>query len=307
MMHPFIHYIVHLSLLGTHLAFLPLVKGGDKIPINEPSGIATDKPKLASELVKSDRIRIANGSMVVCRKSASSNANSILIHFHGDVETVGQPLLRSRFDGTLAVVNFPGLSSAYAKPLADDPQLIDQILNQAWDTAHGVGDNPVGHSWKRISVSSFSAGYGAIRELLKSDRNVKRISAIVTADSIYAGHEKSSEDRRVDAEHMQGFLKFARLATAGEKRFVLSHSAQPTPYASTTETADYLLRSLMIPREPNATIQRDGFHQSTRGAQGRFVVLGFEGKSGKDHMHHLQNIDLIWELCFAEELLGIKQ
>lgn len=303
---PFSKPIILLSLLGTLSGNRPLVKGDDEIPTSEHRGTNTEKNEQPAGLIESDRIRIANGSVVVCRKTDSSNTDSVLIHFHGDVGTVGKALLRSRFDGHLAVVNFPGLSSAYAKPFADEPQLLDQIPKTAWEIAHGMSDNPGGHHWKSISVSSFSAGYGAIRELRKSDQNAKRITAIVTADSIYAAHEKSSEDRRVDAEHMRGFLKFAQLATTGEKRFVLSHSAQATPYASTTETADYLLRSLGIPREPDAAIQRDGFRQSTRATQGRFVVLGFEGTSGRDHLRNLHNIDLVWDLCFAEEPLEMK-
>ena len=100
---------------------------------------------------------------------------------------------------------------------------------------------------------------------------------------------------------MSEFLRFTELATKGEKQFVLSHSAQTTPYASTTETASYLLHKLQMPRAADSTIQRPLFMQTSRAQQEKFTVLGFSGETGQHHMQHLHHIDLLWNLLDRSE------
>lgn len=251
-----------------------------------------------ADVVTTDRIPLADGDMVVCHKTRTGTADSVVVHFHGALETVRDAYARSRFSGVLVVVNFPGLSSAYSGPVAEDSRLFSGILNRAWMETHDRTDAP---DWKFIALSSFSAGYGAVREVLKSDAHFERVGAVIAADSIYAGLETTTRERAVHAEHMRDFLRFARRASRGETRFVLSHSAQPTPYASTTETADYLLASLSLERLAETAIERDGLRQASGASRGGFHVLGFEGATGPDHLRHLYHIDLLWDLCLSEE------
>ncbi len=94
---------------------------------------------------------------------------------------------------------------------------------------------------------------------------------------------------------MRDFLQFARLACDNKKTFILSHSSLQTSYASTMETADYLLQQLQLPRKADTSIQVAGLKQISGAAKGRFVVLGFAGDTGSDHMQHLHHIDLLWD------------
>lgn len=280
------HTSIQIRVLVTFMVMLPRITGGLSVAADDQ----------AVQVAMSDRISIANGNVVVCWREGQPT-DSVLVHFHGAIETVKQAYARSRFNGVIAIVNFPGLSSAYANPVAEDSRLLDRILSSAWGMTHAKQEP----QWKQVTLSSFSAGYGAIREFLKDERNLDRIDTIVTADSIYAGLRESSPTRKVEPEHMAGFLKFARRAADKEKRFVLSHSAQPTTYASTTETAGYLIEALGLKRQPDTAIQRAGMRQATRASRGRFLVLGFEGTTGKDHMQHLHNIDLLWDRCFISD------
>lgn len=290
------------------------------------------KTRRAAQVVESARA-IANGKVTIVRTSASNSRNSnVLIHFHGAVETMRTALARTEFDCTLIIVNFSGLSSAYSKPFESDANLFDALLEMA-DLEIAAIAEPSAKEDRRttqvvddpalnITLSSFSAGYGATREILKRPKDFDRVSAIVAADSIYAGldTERSGADnprsnaegdsastkRVVSEANMRDFLRFATLASKGERTFVISHSAQPTPYASTTETADYLLGSLLVPRdgntEPHAHLApRDGSMKLvSQAVRGRFVVLGFAGEAANDHMQHLRNIDLLWNRCFAQ-------
>jgi hypothetical protein len=237
-------------------------------------------------------IKVANGTLIVVQQTdGAPSPNQLLIHFHGALETTRRALARSEFRGTLVVVNFPGLSSAYSKPFVDNSKLLEEIIDHATATT----DDNATTLGPRIILSSFSAGYGAIREILKSPEHFGRIDAIVTADSIYAGLDAETPARVVSRENMSEFLQFAELATKGEKQFVLSHSAQTTPYASTTETADYLLQMLNIARVADSTTQRPLFTQTSKAQQGRFTVFGFSGETGQNHMQHLHHIDLLWD------------
>lgn len=248
------------------------------------------------ELRGTPAIPIAKGTMAVYWKHPVTLAASrnVLVHFHGAPETVCSAFARSEMATVLVVVNFRGLSSAYSTPFATDATLLSQILQRSRRSLRESNARIDADGWKRISVSSFSAGYGAVREILKTPENFETIEAIVAADSIYAGLQSETPERRVDTEHMRDFLRFATLATENKKSFLLSHSAQPTPYASTTETADYLLDALMIGRTTDSTIINAAWQQVTAATRRGFVVLGFAGESGQDHLQHLHNIDLLW-------------
>ncbi|MCA9037666.1 MAG: hypothetical protein KDA91_21180 [Planctomycetaceae bacterium] len=268
--------------VGTARVFCDTSHGNQKSLTNEAS-------------VEKSSIAVANGQLTIIQRAKDSDAsdNRLLIHFHGAVPTVQTALNRCRVPGTVAVVNFPGLSSAYSEPFAADPKLFETILKACLpgkDTATHEPD---------LTLSSFSAGYGAIREILKSREHFDRVDAIVTADSIYAGLDSESPVRMVSVTNMQDFLRFADAATQKRKVFILSHSAQRTPYASTTETAGYLLNSLGINRTQTHQIHQTGFLPSTTARQGYFEVMGFEGETGQHHMQHLHNLDVLWNKRFS--------
>ena len=167
-----------------------------------------------------------------------------------------------------------------------------------FDAVDGDDDPPP--RWRRVSLSCFSAGYGAVREILKDPTSFDRVDAIVAADSIYAGLDETPLDkaaRRVDPRDMAGFLAFARPAADAKKVFVVTHSAQPTPYASTTETADDLLASVGLERSSLVVATDAPFPQVSRAGRGGFAVLGFAGASGPAHLFHLRSIDRWWQVA----------
>src|SRR5207247_2642766 len=69
-----------------------------------------------------------------------------------------------------------------------------------------------------LYLSGFSAGYGAIRAIL---RNHAAVDGILLLDGL---HTSYVDDRKVDPVAMQPFLEFAQAAVAGKKRFVFTHS-----------------------------------------------------------------------------------
>ncbi len=254
---------------------------------------------LSSAKSDDERLRIGeaqivgeNGTMVVCQAPRIEEGSmDLLLHFHGAVDVVAENYAKSKLKGALIIVNFKGLSAAYAKPFRKSPELFDALLAKA---AAQVGPRDGKTRWGRISVSSFSAGYGAVREILKTPAHFARIDAILAADSMYAGLESGSNERRPLEAHMRNYLRFGKLASEGKKALLITHSSQETPYASTTETANYLLQSLGIARETASRHDAESLLLASKASKGKLTVLGYRGTTGQDHLQHLRQIHLWW-------------
>lgn len=218
---------------------------------------------------------------------------NIVLHLHGSPAVVEAALVEAGWPAVLIEFNRRGLSSVYSQPFSDPalfPSLIDRTL--AAVKKQGLAAQPrIG----RVVVSSFSAGFGGVRELLKVPAHFARIDAIALADSLYAGYTGAPKERTIDPSLMEGFRRFALEAAQGRKTLLLTHSAQvPEGYASTTETADLLIRAVGARAEPARVDWGDGFLQVRCCTQGRFVVLGFAGAEGADHLRHLRRLGRIW-------------
>ena len=95
-------------------------------------------------------------------------------------------------------------------------------------------------------------------------------------------------DLPVDLGSLEPFLLFAEEAAAGRKRMRVTHSeVYPGTYASTTETADGLLRRVGLPRRPSLKAGPIGMQQLSETARGQFRITGYAGNSAPDHMDHL--------------------
>jgi hypothetical protein len=248
----------------------------------------------AREIEVSPAWGIGPGSAVILRPPSEARSEDLILHFHGAVDAVRRAMMRDDGGETVVLVNMPGLSAAYEQPFRDDPALFHSLLVTAWNHGSEPADSQPPSDWRRITLSSFSAGYGAIREILRSPAS-QRIDAIVAADSIYAGIDTEGTVRRVRENDMAGFLAFARDAIAGRRVFVIAHSAQPTPYASTTETADYLLAELGLRRAEATIPDHEEFAPVSRCRQDGLLVTGHAGESAAAHLHHLRIIDRHWD------------
>ena len=61
----------------------------------------------------------------------------------------------------------------------------------------------------------------------------------------------------------------------------------PGTFASTTETADYMLRALGVRRTAVLKWGPRGMQQLGEAAAGGFLLLGFAGNTAPDHVDHL--------------------
>jgi hypothetical protein len=78
---------------------------------------------------------------------------------------------------------------------------------------------------------------------------------------------------------------------AGKKYFVVTHTQiVPPDYASTTETADYLLHGLQIKRQESRKVGPILTQQLTEARVGKFILVGYEGDTAADHIDILHGL-----------------
>jgi hypothetical protein len=96
------------------------------------------------------------------------------------------------------------------------------------------------------------------------------------------------EGGHIHEEKLLVFIEFARQAVADRKRMIITHSEIfPGTYASTTETADAIIRELGLKRDPVLEWGPVGMQMIARTRQNGLTILGFAGNSAPDHLDHL--------------------
>ena len=211
----------------------------------------------------------------------------LLVHFHGHPPVVRNNALWARLNVMLVTANYNGLSRAYSTPFSD-PALFQQLLDESLAKVQAEADFPDSLHWDRLVVSSFSAGYGAVREILKQQVYRDKIDALVAADSLYA---TTAEDGTPLDEQMVDYKRFAKLAAAGKKTFLFSYSMVPTEgYEMTVECGAEILEHLGIAAKQ---VESNGLGQlsfNRQASEGNFHYRGTSGTDGEAHMAHLRFI-----------------
>jgi len=211
----------------------------------------------------------------------------LLFHFHGG--TWLPEVAAARLGRTAVVsVQLGAGSSVYAKPFSD-PQVVGRLIAEA--------EKAAGLRFSGVGLSSWSAGYGAVREILKVPDNYARVDRVLLVDGLHTGYVGDkpgtgpSQESQPDPANLQIFLQLARDAVAGRKQFIVTHSEIfPGTFASTTETADWLLAALGVRRTPVVKWGPMGTQQLSEVRAGRFVLIGFAGNSAPDHVDQLHSL-----------------
>ncbi len=216
----------------------------------------------------------------------------LLVHFHGDpfipeyaVSTVG-----ARY--VVATVHIAPGSSAYELAF-DDPAVFDSLLAAVAHEVSRLAGAPV--TLEDVTLSGFSAGYGAIRALLRHPAHFERVDAVLLLDGLHTGYlppgKVLHQGGRLDASKLEPFVRFARAAFRGDKRLLITHSEIfPGTFASTTEAADHLLEQLGLQRTAVLEWGPLGMQQLSHVRCRGFEVRGFAGNSAPDHIDHFHGM-----------------
>ena len=224
--------------------------------------------------------------------ATSREPRHLLIHFHGTAWLPQQSAASLDTPIVSAVVNLGAGSGGYHRAFSE-PAAFDSLLSGVVrETSAVIGR---GARFDRVTLAGFSAGHGAIRVILAEPRHFAVVTAVLLLDGMHTSYipERTVMEAGgvLDTTNLVAFAAFARAAMRGEKRFVVTHSEIfPGTFASTTETADWLLRSVGLRRTPVLQWGPRGMQQLSEAGQGGFRVLGFAGNTAPDHIDHLHGM-----------------
>jgi len=230
---------------------------------------------------------VAPGSRVISLPSGCRSVEKpydLLVHFHGAPAVMETAFEHSGIDGALVVYNLGLGSGAYEDPYSI-PNSYDHMLESVRLAVRELC--PSAAQPKRVALSGWSAGYGAILHIIDRAKDAARVDAVLLADGMHVGFEPVGF-RKVSAISMAPFTLFADEAIAGKKLFAITHSTIQTPYASTTETAEFLLDTEGLPVDRNEVQgPRPGMIRTSRADREGFHMLGFAGEDKSAHCDHL--------------------
>jgi hypothetical protein len=235
-------------------------------------------PRLKKEVPEGQRDKLTIGTLFLPRELKREATIPLFIHFHGGEWL---PEVAALKHGRTAVITVQlGTGSAvYGKPFAD---------GKAFAALLAEAEKKACCKFAPITLTAWSAGYGAVRAILKNADDYDRVQGVILLDGMHAGYVKDESAKgtaRIVPEHVDIFVKFAKDAVAGKKRFLVTHSQiVPGSYANNTETADYLLYHLMLERQPSKKVGPMLTQQLSEVKSGRFVLLGYEGDTAADHV-----------------------
>ncbi len=230
---------------------------------------------------------VAPGSRVVslpfgCR--SVSKPYDLVVHFHGAPAVMEAAFERSGIDGALVIYNLGIGSGAYETPYSE-PASYDRMLESVRVAVRELC--PAASAPKRVALSGWSAGYGAILHIIDRAKDAARVDAVLLADGMHVGFEPEG-NRKVSALSMAPFTLFADEAIAGHRLFAITHSSIQTPYASTTETAEFLLDTEGLAVDRRAVPgPRPGMTQTSRADREGFHMRGYSGDDKAAHCDHL--------------------
>jgi hypothetical protein len=211
---------------------------------------------------------------------AKDGGVDVVVHFHG-ATLVEDEWRTTALDAVIVSVNLPGYGVAQYRDRFAVPGRFAGIVG---DAVKRVGGTHV----RRLGLISWSAGYGAIQDVLSDDGFYAMVDTVVLLDGMHVDYKKGSPDKA----GMAVFERFAHDAASGDKQMIVTHSAvTPIDYASTTETAAMLLASVGAARVNETVTYARGMVEWYHADKGGLHVRGFRGEGLRDHTNQAHLLD----------------
>ena len=262
---------------------------------------ADEEPDRLPQIRRSGHVSVPGGILVLpsAFRPAADGSFDLLIHFHGNTAVVRESADVAGLNAAVVIINL-GIGSAPYEEYYAVPGTYEELLEtaRAGVARRGVTQAKV----RRVALSGWSAGYGAISTILQVRKKTEQLDAVLMFDGIHCGWENGA----LNARQMKPFAELAAQAASGEIYFGLTHSAiDPRTYASTSATSDYLLAKVGARREARSEADTPDYLEleSMKGAVskklekrllptgearvGQLHVLGYQGETKEDHMAHL--------------------
>jgi len=233
--------------------------------------------------VKGQRWALSIGTLLLPDTARLRDTIPLYVHFHGAPWLAESSVQQHDRHAAIITAQLGSGSAVYGQPFKD-PAKFAALLDEA---AKALSPNrPV--RFHPVILSGWSAGYGAIREIVRNRDNWPRIDAVLLEDGIHTSYLPDGQPGPLDPAGLQPFVDFAREAVAGRKTFLITHSEiYPGTFASTTECSEFLLKELGITVRPVIKWGPLGMQQLSDARSGKLRVMGFAGNSAPDHVDHI--------------------
>lgn len=232
----------------------------------------------------------AAGELYVTKAARSQRNVSVLVHFHGAAwipqqaaESQGRPLV-------VVSLSLGSGSGVYDRTFRV-PGMTDSLMARTQATVDSLAGRRV--DVKRVYLTGFSAGHGAIRVILRDSAWMHRVNGVLLMDGMHTSYVPEgvplASGGALDSLNLLALTAYARRAARGDAdtRMVVTHSEIfPGTFASTTETAAWMLQSLGMAEQPVLKWGPRGLQQIGEAKRGRLLVMGFAGNSAPDHIDH---------------------
>jgi hypothetical protein len=228
--------------------------------------------------------KISMGQFIAPKRGGmtKSGAFDVLIHFHGH-EPVRKEFVKAGNGIVLVGIDLGIGSGAYSNAFAS-PHVFQQLLDSIEREMARRSGRPQAKI-RHLGLSSWSAGYGAIQQILMQPAGAK-VDSVILLDSLHAGYVGDGPE--VAPTGLGPFVEFARKAAGGKRFMYQSYSSIiPPGYASTREVAHFLIDALR--GRSRATRRADvlGLSMDERFDRGNYHVRGYLGDDKPDHCAHL--------------------
>jgi hypothetical protein len=241
-------------------------------------------PRLTETHPPGLRQKLTLGTLFVPEKLQGKRRVNLLLFFHGG-DWLPEVAVAQQRSMTVITVQAGSGSSTYEKLFAD-PATFPKLLAEAQSAA--------GTSFAEIELAGWSAGCGALRQILSDPASYDRVSRVLCIDGVHAGYLNGAPgptESSLEPKNVQSWLHFGSDAIAGRKRLIITHSEIfPGTYASTTETADYLLRQWGLTLHRVVRWGPMGTQMLSETKAGGLLVVGFAGNSAPDHVDEFQSL-----------------
>lgn len=225
------------------------------------------------------------GQMIMPQRGGITRSGrfDVMFHFHGH-EAVRKEWVHVMNGPVLVGIDL-GIGSGPYEQVFRNPAVFRKLVESV-EKAVAKKTGKKNARVRKVGLSAWSAGYGSVGAILRDSYGKRIVDTVILLDGLHCGYQGSSLDER----QLDPFIDFAREAVRGRKFMFLSHSSIiPPGYASTTETANFVIQKLRGRARKTRPRSSDpmGLELISRYDRGNFHVRGYKGNDKMDHCAHI--------------------
>lgn len=243
-----------------------------------------EHPRLTKTTPPGRRLPLELGTLFIPEKVQQKQPVKLLLFFHGG-DWLPEFAVAGQRNMAVITVQAGAGSGSYTKLFADPSRFL-QLIAEAQAKS--------GLTFGEIDLGGWSAGCGALRQILSDPASYDRVGGVLCMDGVHTGYVNGKPgplESEIETDNLQVWLQLGRDAMAGKKRFILTHTEIfPGTFASTTETADYLLRAWGLSAHPVVKWGPMKTQMLSEVKADGLLVVGFAGNSAPDHVDQLHSL-----------------